>query len=505
MPIPPRTPVLVGGGQVQQRPADPTAAREPVDLLVEAARAAESDAGGALLPRVDTVAVVQLVSWRYPDPGAALARRLGIEARTTITTTVGGNSPQMLVNRLAPAIERGEHDVVLLGGAECVHTRWRARRSESRTHLSWSEEQDPPCPIVWGDDRPGSSQYEMAHLAVAPTQVYPLFETALRAAAGRGIDEHQVFVSELWSRFAAVAADNPNAWSRVAYTPEEIRTVTPDNRMVTFPYPKRMCANIDVDQAAALLLCSYERAVEAGVPEDRMVFPLAGADAADHYFFTERDSLAASPAIAAVGRHVLAAAGLGIDDVARFDLYSCFPSAVQLAMGALGLGGVPAGDERPLTVTGGLAFAGGPTNDYVTHSIAQMMQELRADPGSVGMVTALGWYATKHSAGLYSTRPPAGGFARVDPAVTQAEVDALPSREPAGACTGKVEVEATSVAFERDGTPSHAIVAGLTPDGRRALATTRDASLLASMVEEPWEGRAARLRAEDGDTNVVDA
>jgi acetyl-CoA C-acetyltransferase len=325
----------------------------------------------------------------------------------------------------------------------------------------------------------------------------------LRAAAGRGVDEHQRVVSELWARFATVAAANPNAATRVAPTAEEIRTVSPDNRMIAFPYPKRMCANIDVDQAAALLLCTYERAHAAGVPDDHLVYPLAGADAADHYFFTERASLAASPAMRVVGRSTLAAAGIGLDDVARFDLYSCFPSAVQLSMGALGLGGAPAGDDRPLTVTGGLGFAGGPGNNYVTHSIAEMVHACRRDPGSFGLVTALGWYATKHSAGLYSTRPPAAGFVRVDPAVTQAEVDALPAREPAGGYGGKVEVEATSVAFSREGSPDHAIVAGLTPDGRRALATTRDPDLLAAMVEDPWEGRCVRLRTDD-DANTVE-
>ena len=126
-----------------------------------------------------------------------------------------------------------------------------------------------------GDPRPGTNDYEMAHTAVAPTQIYPLFETALRAEAGRTVDEHQRDVSELWATFAAVAAGNPYTWSRVPYSAEEIRTPSADNRVVTFPYPKRMCANIDVDQAAALLLCSYEAARDLGVPDDRLVFPLA--------------------------------------------------------------------------------------------------------------------------------------------------------------------------------------------------------------------------------------
>src|SRR3954469_14932485 len=189
MSIDPRTPVIVGVGQVQQRVADPASALEPIALLAEAARAADADAAArqSLLTTVDTVAVPNILSWGYPDPGALLARLVGAKPRTTITTTVGGNSPQMLVNRLAPAIARGDHDVVLLGGTECVYTRWRARRAEPKAWLEWTQTDDPPCPNVWGDDRPCSSQYEMAHMALAPTQVYPLFETSLRGDAGRSV------------------------------------------------------------------------------------------------------------------------------------------------------------------------------------------------------------------------------------------------------------------------------------------------------------------------------
>ncbi len=73
--------------------------------------------------------------------------------------------------------------------------------------------------------------------------------------------------------------------------PDDIRTISADNRAVCFPYPKRMCANIDVDQGAAVLLCSYETAHAAGVPDDRMVFLHAAAEAHDHWFVTERWSL----------------------------------------------------------------------------------------------------------------------------------------------------------------------------------------------------------------------
>jgi hypothetical protein len=502
MTIDPRTPVIVGVGQVTQRLEDPSAGDEPIDLLARAARTAVGDAGGSGLS-IDTIAVAEIMSWRYPDPGALLGRRVGIEPRTTILTTTGGNSPQMLVNRLAAGIQAGDHDAVLLGGVECMYSRRRARRIDPKAWLEWTKADDAPCPNVWGDGRPGSTQYEMAHRALAPTQVYPLFETALRHAAGHGVEEHQAAIAELWSGLARVAADNPYAWSPTAYSVDDIRIPTAENRMACFPYTKRMCANLDVDQAAAVLLCSYEAAAAAGVSNDRMVFPLAGADAHDHPFITERDALARSTAIGIAGRAALGTAAIELDDVARFDLYSCFPAAVQMALHSLELAGPTGGDSRPLTVTGGLAYAGGPGNDYVTHSIAAMVEACRSDPGSIGFVSALGWYTTKHSIGLYSTTPPARGFRRVDPTLTQAQVDALPRREPAGAFDGAATVEATSVAFDRDAAPTIGIVSLLTIDGRRVLANCLDADTLRAMCTDAWEGRIVTVRA-DGDTNLID-
>src|SRR6476646_10558903 len=232
MPIDPRTPVIVGVGQTLQRTADPGTAQEPVDLLADAARAALADAGASL--RVDTVAIAEIISWRYPDPGALLARRIGIEPRTTILTTTGGNSPQMLVNRLGAAILAGDHDVVLVGAVGCTYSRRRARRIDPTAWLDWTQADDPPCPDVVGDARPGTSQYEMAHRALAPTQVYPLFETAIRHASRNSVDEHQRVIGDLWSNLAAVAARNPYAWSPTAYTPDEVRVPSDDNRMACF-------------------------------------------------------------------------------------------------------------------------------------------------------------------------------------------------------------------------------------------------------------------------------
>ncbi len=501
MTIDPRTPVVVGVAQLNQR-AEPAQARTPIELFADVARLAGDDAGHGLIDRVDTIAAVGIVSWPYPDPGQRVAAQLGLRNVHTMLSTTGGNSPQLLINETAQRILTGRVNIALVGGAESMHTRWKARK-EPRVKLEWPTYNDPPCQDVLGVDTAGTNAWEMAHQMLAPTMVYPLIETALRATAHRTVDAHQRFVGELWATFAAVAAQNPNAWSRTPYTAHDITTPTPENRMVTFPYTKRMCANIDVDQGAALLLTSYDTARSAGISDDHLVFLHAGADAHDHWWISERQSLARSVAIGVIVQAVLQSAQIALDDVARFDLYSCFPSAVQVAMQSIGLAGPDAGDARPLTVTGGLGFAGGPVNNYPTHAIAQMVHELRNDPGSFGLTTALGWYVTKHSAALWSTTPPANAYQRIDPSVTQAAVDATPSRTQAGAYNGPMTVEATSVTFDRDGGPTIAIVVGLTDDGRRVIANTDDRDAMHDMCVNGWDHRCVAVQT-NGTLNTVE-
>lgn len=492
--IDPRTPVIVGVDQTTVRPGGDealAAAREPVDLMADASRGAARDSGARsdLLSKLDAVWVPQPLSRRYPDPGRLLLARLGVDAARTYRARVGGNSPQLMMSEACASIQRGDSDVCLLAGAEAMYSRLRARARGIET--AWERSDIPECAGEVGDDRPGTSETESEHGAALPVLVYPLFETALRAARHRTVAEHEATIGALWSRFSAVAAENPHAWTRTAYDASEIVTPSAENRVVALPYTKRMCANLMVDQAAAIIVTSYGTAAAAGVPDERLVFPLAGADAHDHFFFTERWSLADSPAIRIAGGDAVAAGGTTIDDVTRFDIYSCFPSAVQVATDSLGLRDQ---DNRALTLTGGLAFFGGPGNNYVTHSIAATVEACRRDPGSIGMVTGVGWYLTKHSVGLYSTSPPQNGFMRVDPAGTQAKVDALDGREPLTSFEGEATVEATAIPYARDGSPESAILSVLTDDGRRALATTDDADTLGSMSSEAWEGRRVKLR-----------
>jgi acetyl-CoA C-acetyltransferase len=485
--VDPRTPVLIGAGQLSLRVDRGEEPLEPVDLIVEALRRAADDAGidAAALAGADAVSIVALLSWRYRDPGLLVAQRLGATPRDTSRSGMGGNSPQSLVNQACLAIQAGTADLVLLGGAEAWRSRTGARKAGGR--MDWtSQGEDVPMARSATEDVEMSAPGEQARGVMLPVQVYPLFEQAHRIALGRGLDEHLVAVSELWSRFSEVAAKNPHAWIQQRFGPEEIRTPSAENRMIGFPYTKLMNSNNAVEQGAGVILCSAERAEALGVARDRWVFPYSGTDAHDTYTVSARDELGRSPAMRIAGRTALELAGAGVDDLAHVDLYSCFPSAVEIAAHELGLG-----TERALTVTGGLSFAGGPWNNYVMHSIATMAGLLRSEPGGLGLISANGGFITKHAFGVYGTEPPASPFRHAEP---QAEVDALPSREVCEEPDGEVAVEAWTVMHDRDGAPETGIVVGLLDDGRRAWGVTNDADLVTTMVNEDLAGRRAAIR-----------
>ncbi len=475
--IDPRTPVLVGVGQHLNRDQP---GLEPVELMAEAVRLAVEDSGvpGAATA-VDTVAVVPTFSWRYRDPGRLVAERIGARGARTWYATVGGNTPQLLVNRMASAIREGSVDLGVVCGGEASRSR-RAAKAAGEDY-TWTR-QGEDVTADWLDETPFvmSHPAEVAKGIVMPTQVYPLFETALWHDSGRTLDEHLLHVGELWAGFSRVAAKNPYAWRQEEYTAAEITTPAPDNRLVGFPYTKRMVSNPDVDMAAAMVMCSYGRARELGVAADRIVFLHSGTDGVDRSV-SERPDHVSSAAIRVAGARALELAGVTVDEVEHLDVYSCFPSAVQVAVRELG---VPEG--RQLTVYGGLSFAGGPWNNPVGHAIASMVEVLRADPGSRGLVTANGGHIDKHSFGVYSTEPPAEGFRWEKP---QDRIDATTDPVTVEADhVGSATVESWTVMHDRDGVPERAHASCRTPSGGRTWAVSDDADVMAWLMGDDRGG-----------------
>ncbi len=499
MAIDPRTPVIVGVGQSINRPASPVALVEPLDLMVDALERAAADASGSaggqvgapgrrLLEQLDRLTSVVSFTWRTANPSQLVADRLGLDVPDLALSATGGAMPQKLVADAAAAILAGDIEVAAIVGSEAMYSKGAGKKDPSLGATPWTTQVDVPEARRFGADFMPLTELEMARGVLQPISIYPLFENALRADAGRGLEEHRAALGSLWSSFSRVAATNPYAWITEPHDGEEITIPSTTNRMIAEPYTKLMVANLPVDQGAALIICSMAAAVSAGVSRDAMIFPIAHAQGDDPHFISDRPDLGRSPAIELVGSTVFDLAESSIDEVAHVDLYSCFPVAVELGANALRL---PLDDpSRPLTVTGGLTFGGGPGNNYVTHSIATMVERLRANPGDLGLVTGLSYFATCHAAGLYSSEPPRRPFAARD---VQGQLDALPTQAVEATLDGPITVETFTIAHDRDAGPNLATLAVRDARGVRSWGTISDPGRLTELTGTDLRGRTGTL------------
>jgi acetyl-CoA C-acetyltransferase len=488
-----RTPILVGVGQRTNRAESVDQILEPLELMALSAQDAADDTGVALLPAVDSVTVINLISHPYADPAAQLAQRLGCSPSERMSTSMGGNSPQWRVNETAERICRGEVSVAVIAGAEAFHSLKIARRDG--VQLDWGPTGDPGR--VVGDVRGGSNDIEKAHKVHLPIRIYPLFENALRAARGLTIDQHTASIGKLCAGLSRVAAANPYAWFRDEKSADQITADSPDNRMICFPYRKYMNAIMAVDQGSALIMTSVGRARELGIPESKWVYLRGCGDAHDHWFVSDRVNFHSSPAIRLAGRRAMEQAGIGANDIDFVDVYSCFPSALQIGARMLGITDDGSVD---LTLTGGLPYHGGPGSNYTTHAIAQLVARLRAaSKPRYAIATGVGWYMTKHAVGVYSNEPPRIPWRRHDVAADQAELDAEVSPPLVARAHGPATIETYTVAHDRDGSPTLGIAAVRLDDGSRAWANVVDHDVLCAMESHEFVGRPVRVRSIDGE------
>lgn len=493
-----RTPILVGTGQLVERDAEPREATEPLRMLEHCARAAAADAGAddRLLRSIDTCAIVPTIGWMTRNAPQMVAEQLGSRPVRTYTSADGGESGVAVTDHIAEQITRGEVKIAFIAGSNNFRALMKARATG--TELNWTRggTTDPEC---LGMNRDGSSDLERKYGLTMPTQVYPMFENALRAERGLDIETHRKSMGDLFTRFTRVAAQNPYAWFPTVRSSEELTTVTPQNRMISFPYPKYLNAVLTTDQAAGYFLTSVEAAKSLGISPERWVYWWGGAKATEKaWLMSTRPSFTECPAMRDSHTAALANAGVAVDDIDHFDFYSCFPVAVEMALKNLNLS---EDDSRGFTVTGGLPYGGGPGSSYTLHAIASMADRLREKPGQKGMVTGNGWYLTKHAANVWSTEPRPGDSlptAGLPESLPSARMDTAP-RDVRDDREGQGTIEAYTVSYGRDGAPERGIVLGTTDAGDRFVANTpKDADILESLVTAEAIGRKGTVSVNDG-------
>jgi acetyl-CoA C-acetyltransferase len=500
MRIDPKAPVLIGTAQQVWR--EPDATRRPIDGLISITQQAVADTQcPGLLEQIDTIAAVRFIMETDPNlapmlphnPGHLLAQELGILAPTCLQTDVGGNTPQYLVNRCAERLASGESDVALICGAEMLNSFFDALRNGGDLSAWQGQDSDTPKAEFLGEAKDGANALEKAHGLYEPINTYPLFENALQHQLGVTRDAHMSQVAEFSSRMTEVAANNPIAWKRTPLSATEIGEVTPANRYIGFPYTKAMNAILAVDMAAAVIMTTAERALALGIPAEQLVYFRAGADVNDSWYVSQREDLHRAPAIGLAAKAVQAHANIELEDIEYFDVYSCFPSAMQIACREIGLSPL---DARGVTVTGGLPYFGGPGNNYSLHAIAEMVARLRGKADTSALVTANGLYLTKHSLGLYSTIAPTGEWQALDSNPLQAQIDAMPTRELAADPTGEAQIDSYTIAYGRSG-PKRAIVIATNKRGERVLACSENSDTITSLLEDDPIGLTCHITVSD--------
>jgi len=455
-----RTPVIVGVGEIVDRPKEITEGLEPLVLLVEALKRAEQDSGGRFLSEISSLDIVNFLSWRYRDPEQQVSKLLGITAKHAYYGPVGGESPIRYLHEAAQRIARGECSVAAVCGAEAQSTATKAERAG--VSLPWTPfAKDVPEP-----KRGAAFQKPMAvKLGVfRPVSVYPFYEAASSAHWGQAPREAMTESGALWSAYSNVASENPNAWLKRRFTPEEITTPSPDNRLIAWPYTKLMVANPTVNMGGAVLMTSLARARAAGIAEDRLVHIWGGASAEEPRDYLERDQFFESHAQNAVLEAIMELAGGDGKAFDAIELYSCFPCVPKMARRTLGLGP----DVQP-TVTGGLTFFGAPLNTYMTHAACTMVRKLRSG-AKLGLLYGQGGFVTKHHALVLSRHPPLQPLAQETSVQSEADRHRGAAPDFVTEASGQGKVESFTAIYGRDNEIEHGVVMLRTSGNARALA-----------------------------------
>ncbi|MDB2439704.1 enoyl-CoA hydratase-related protein [Hellea sp.] len=404
-------PIIIGVGQIVDHwtGEDSKAAPHPVRIIRKAIETALSDAGiEDQASRVDCAAFIRTFSdsLRRPfDPFGkvknlprAVIDRADLSPEKVIYSSVGGEQPQALVAEMSEKLHAGDIELAVIAGGEVTGALKTAMKKGVK--LDWAMQTDGHI-----EDRGAQtdfiSEYEIQNGLGLPPQTYAAMEQALRARLGMSKTDYLRYVGLMFSNMSKVAQDNPYAQFPAFRTPEFLAISSKENYPVFEPYLKWHMAQDAVNQAAALVLTTVGKARELGVPEDKWVY-LHGYSKVEDNLVSQRPDLSKSDAIELAINRALEASGLLGKDITHRDIYSCFPIVLHLAAEYLELD--PTKDQ--MSVTGGLPFFGGAGNNYSTHAIASLVETLRADKGTYGMMLANGGFMSKEAVGIYSAQAP---------------------------------------------------------------------------------------------------
>ncbi|MGQ4873122.1 MAG: hypothetical protein ACP6IY_03525 [Promethearchaeia archaeon] len=491
-------PLIVSSAQFKQdkyteRPLD------PLNLMVKVGKQALEKLNiNDFEKYIDAIYMINIHSWSYEDAPEELAKRLKVSPLEKVYLPDGGDTPQMLVNRAAKKIAQGNLKAVLIIGAEAEYSVRRAKKGFIQ--LDWPEKKEPK--YMEGPLWNGINEFENKYKVKFPPYTYAMFETAFRAHIGHSLEQHRIHMGKLFEYFSVLASKNPYAWSQRKYNFDEITIPSQENRYICHPYTKLMCSNMFVDLAACVIMLGDDLARELKISTNKWVYIMGGADLKNIHELTRRPHLYDSPASREGVKLALKRAGLSLADIDEFDLYSCFPSIVEIMRKEIN---IPLNDPRPLTITGGLPYFGGPWSNYSMHAIATAVEHIQENPSLKIMVVANGGYNSKQSFGIYGSSPPKIPWTEKDDSKVQEMIysEILPPAEEKA--EGKIIVEAYTITYNREGLPKEGIIIGKLESGKRTIAFLRaKPEILSKLENEELIGKEFKIEyMEDIGLNII--
>jgi acetyl-CoA C-acetyltransferase len=459
------TPILVGVAALSERGEDPHQMRDTAHMLCDVSRLALLDAA-CDARHLDLIMVPQ-GSWVHSNPPGVLAGMLGATRAHTVQTELG-ILQQGMFSYAAQAIQRGERKMALIAGAE---TRLRDRlAARAGVELPPEEAETTATQTPNETLRPDgelTNPIEAGRGLLFPVSAYAIIENAFCHERGLDPQAARNEIDMLWSDMSGVAKQNPDAWAPHYLDPAAVRA-EPDMSM---PYTRAHVSQWNLNQGAALVMCSVEIAREMGISPSQWIFPWGSAESNHMQTVCERTYLHRCLGMEHAARAGLEAAEVHVKDIDLWDLYSCFPIAVRLQQKALGLDA-----DSQVTITGGMSFAGGPLNNYSLQSMVKMAQALRTKK-TCGVVSSVSGILHKYGIGVWSAVPPSTAYRHVETPRTSAI--APKPKKLLEHFSGKGIIAGYTVNY-RDGDRPRLIAVIDTSDGRhRALATSEDPQLIA--------------------------
>ncbi|MDA9143552.1 acetyl-CoA acetyltransferase [Gammaproteobacteria bacterium] len=474
------TPVVIGISSIQQKGSYDDL-DEALILMEKATQKAISDSTNPNI--VNYIDQIQIPKgfWKYRDPGKWIAKRNGMKSAKTTVTKIGVLQ-QNLINTACKDIVDGKINASLIIGGEARYKKIQALK-ENKVFVETELNTNPDYYVKADHDL--QTQDERDELGLMAVGYYAILETAYRAQKKLSIQEHKEKISKLYEVFSKIAKENPDGWLDKSLTANEIIEASKSNPLQALPYNKFHCTSWNVNQASAIIICSENLANNLRIPSSKRVYPVASSESNHMIAPIQRPHLSKS--------YGLDLAVKFIKDVCRnnniepnlYELYSCFPIAVQMFSDSLGLN-----ENQSKTVTGGMSFAGGPLNNYMIHSTVKMLSKIRSDHSNIGLVTGVSGMMTKQALALWSKKP------LID-FITKDVTEEAKLKEAPVQMSEELEGMATIIGytiFKDNNGELKAVIYSEDSKKKRKVLISYDKEILKSMGEEEWVGKNIKFK-----------